>query len=521
MLVVFPEMRAQLRTYHAIPSLQAHQDANAYKQLQDAPRLKSILKGSVEDRTEPNTLVGIKEFDPPRTNPVNLLFVICQSAQKIAELHFPAGQEFHDLVMKTHYTSQSRARAFLWLMWFYLESDFTEEGCDENPFGAGVDYGLQVANQGVPRVEPMSKEDEEAENVDTQEELDFGHEKQKMRAKILEVDQAYLAADTKRTARHRTLTDEGPAILPRIRPSKHESDMDSTRSTPPPNKPLPRRTPLSTAPSRRGASTRFHMVEGSSPAGSGPVDGVAPRKPRPPTAHQLAVERHRKEQVDHILDRGVRKEHNKARKLRRKQGGVVRAMIRVRAMSGEQAFCDSDEEGDIYAHGEKDNSPFRSRGPGGLCQLRTELDDFGEETSAYGAAIRRAVRRLNRWDARGEKGIVAPIRRKRSQPPEEFEEYDDGLPEDDEQDAINGFKEPPSEINGHAGDDADEDEAGPRKKRKLSPEGDANGDIPAEQENGDHEDGASEIVAKVHPDDEVAEEPEKDPSPAEEGTDAD
>ena len=48
-------MRAQLRTYHSIPSLQAHQDPNAYKQLQDAPRLKSILKGATEDQ-EPHAL---------------------------------------------------------------------------------------------------------------------------------------------------------------------------------------------------------------------------------------------------------------------------------------------------------------------------------------------------------------------------------------------------------------------------------------------------------------------------------
>jgi Ino eighty subunit 1 len=141
-------MRAQLRTYHAIPSLQAHQDPHAYKQLQDAPRLKSILKGGAEDRPEPQSLEAIKMARIPRTNPVNLLFVICQSAAKIAELHFPPGREFHDLIMKTNLTSQSRAMAFLWIMWFYLESDFTEEGCDENPFGPGVDYGVDVANQG-------------------------------------------------------------------------------------------------------------------------------------------------------------------------------------------------------------------------------------------------------------------------------------------------------------------------------------------------------------------------------------
>ncbi|CRK46830.1 hypothetical protein BN1723_007290, partial [Verticillium longisporum] len=169
----FPEMRAQLRTYHAIPSLQAHQDPHAYKQLQDAPRLKSILKGGAEDRQEPGSLNKIKARDCPRTNPVNLLFVICNAALKVAELHFPPGQEFHDLVMKTNYTSKSRAKAFLWIMWFYLESDFTEEGCDENPFGRGVDYGVDVANQGVPRLEEMTPEEEARENIDTPKEMEF------------------------------------------------------------------------------------------------------------------------------------------------------------------------------------------------------------------------------------------------------------------------------------------------------------------------------------------------------------
>src|SRR6202042_1226849 len=104
-------MRAQLRTYHAIPSLQAHQDPHAYKQLQDAPRLKSILKGGAEDRAEPNTLDLIKDSDVPRTNPVNLPFVICQFAAKVAELHFPPGREFHDLIMRTSLSSKSRAMA--------------------------------------------------------------------------------------------------------------------------------------------------------------------------------------------------------------------------------------------------------------------------------------------------------------------------------------------------------------------------------------------------------------------------
>lgn len=409
---VFPEMRAQLRTYHAIPSLQAHQDLHAYKQLQDAPRLKSILKGGAEDRQEPDSLDKIKKMDSaPRTNPVNLIFVMCHGAQKVAELHFPLHHEFHDLIMKTHYSSESRARAFLWLMWFYLESDFTEEGCDENPFGAGVDYGLDVANQGVPPLEPLTEEQSAAENVDTPEEVEFGREKQRMRAKILEMDQVYLNEREKRGKLRAPLNEEGPAILPRIRPSKHESDMDSTRSTPPP-KALAR----AGASGRRGPPLKYQIFEGSSPARHG-SEGVVSRKPRPPTAHQLAVERNRNERVEYILDRGLRRHHRKSRKLRRQDGAIFRAHRRLQAQQDGFEDSDGDEDGPRNlppANGEKGSGVFRERGLGGLCLMKTEDDDYGEEVSSYAAALRRSMRRLARWRGREkELGVVAPVKKRK------------------------------------------------------------------------------------------------------------
>ena len=398
-------MRAQLRTYHAIPSLQAHQDAHAYKQLQDAPRLKSILKGGAEDRPEPTSLDSIKEIDDePRTNPVNMIFVICQGAQKVAELHFPNGQEFHDLIMKTQFSSQSRANAFLWILWFYLESDFTEEGCEENPFGSGVDYGVGVANQGVPRLVEMTAEQLARENVDTEAEKEFGREKQQTRAKILEMDQAYLnERDTKRKSRV-SHADEGPAILPRIRPNKHESDMYSTRSTPPPRG--------GRGGARRGGALKYQIFEGSSPARG--HDGPVSRKPRPPTAHQLAVERNRNLRVEHILDRGLRKSHIKARRGRKREGAIVRAYKRLQAMTDQ--FEDSDDEDTPHRSldGEsKLSKAFREPGIGGLRLLRAEIDDFGEEVTAYAAAIRRANRRMGRWDGKESTGVIAPLKKDR------------------------------------------------------------------------------------------------------------
>lgn len=432
---VFPEMRAQLRTYHAIPSLQAYQDPHQYKQLQDAPRLKSILKGGTDDRPEPQSLDRIKGRQVPRTNPVNLIFVICAAASKVAELHFPANREFHDLVMRTNLSSSSRARAFLWIMWFYLESDFTEEGCDENPFGPGVDYDLDVANQGVPRMEEMTPEEEEQENIDPPAEIDFGLEKKAMRARIIEADQALIAeSQNKRpgaaAVRNRTFLDETPGsgsgILPRIRPSKNDSDMESFASTPPPRALGPRSGPLSTAGTvRRGGASLKYPVDPSSPGVGHVIEGIPARKPRPPTAHQLAVERNRSQRVEYILDRGIREQHHKLRKARRAESTIIRTLNRLSAM--DNAFEDSEGEEIVKQNMQALNgipaddphhlNPFRERGMGGLTSLNSEEDDFGEEAAAYTAAMRRATRRLTRWENHPDPeslGVIASIKRPRA-----------------------------------------------------------------------------------------------------------
>lgn len=200
----FPEMRAQLRTYHSIPSLQAHQDPNAYKQLQDAPRLKSILKGATEDTEQPSTIEDIRDQAIPRTNPVNLIFVLSQYAPKISELHFLPPRDFFDLVMRPNLSSRSRATAFLWLMWWYLESDFTKEAALANPFGPGQfgpvgDTAPSDMPIKCPPFDFLTPEQEALENVDTAEEKTFGEVKRKERAAILASDMAPVVTGPKRT----------------------------------------------------------------------------------------------------------------------------------------------------------------------------------------------------------------------------------------------------------------------------------------------------------------------------------
>ena len=183
--VVFPEMRAQLRTYHSIPCLQAKQDPMAYKQLQDAPRLKSILKGASEDIDQPGTIEDIMAQPVPRTNPVNLIFVMSQYAPKISDLHFVPPRDFFDLVVRPSLSSKSRATAFLWLMWYYLESDLASQAALDNPFGPGQfgPDGDTTSEMPIkcPPFEFLTPEQEELENVDTSEEKLYGEIKRNER----------------------------------------------------------------------------------------------------------------------------------------------------------------------------------------------------------------------------------------------------------------------------------------------------------------------------------------------------
>lgn len=199
-------MRAQLRTYHSIPSLQAHQDPNAYKQLQDAPRLKSILKGATEDTEQPSTIEDIKALPVPRTNPVNLVFVLTHYAPKISELHFFPPRDFFDLVMRSNISSRSRATAFLWLMWWYLESNFTKEDSENNPYGPGQygpsnEPGSSEFPIKCPAFDFLTPEQEALENVDTVDEKNFGEIKRKERIAILQSDMAPVITGPKRTSK--------------------------------------------------------------------------------------------------------------------------------------------------------------------------------------------------------------------------------------------------------------------------------------------------------------------------------
>ncbi len=93
--------------------------------------------------------------------------------------------------MRATLSSRSRAKAFLWLIWYYLESDFSGEAAENNPFGRGLHGdgtgGLPLK---VPPFEHLTEEQANAENVDTLDETRYGEEKRLERKRILEVDES-------------------------------------------------------------------------------------------------------------------------------------------------------------------------------------------------------------------------------------------------------------------------------------------------------------------------------------------
>ena len=92
--------------------------------------------------------------------------------------------------MRATLSSKSRAKSFLWLIWWYLESDFSEKDALNNPFGPGQSGdepdGMPIK---VPAFEHLTEEQADAENVDTETEISWGEMKKDERRRILEEDE--------------------------------------------------------------------------------------------------------------------------------------------------------------------------------------------------------------------------------------------------------------------------------------------------------------------------------------------
>jgi Ino eighty subunit 1 len=168
-MAFFPEMKTALRTYHPVPSLQKT-DGNA----QDAPRIKNCLKAallpsefkSLPPSTPEEVLDRRKAGQCPPTSIVNLIFVLSNHAAPLSTLHFDGNLNFLDLFLPKPLDSKDRGRAFLWIIYHYLESD-----ASPNPFD--IPHSRQVPGK-APFIRPLTHAEMNRENVDTVDEIEWG-----------------------------------------------------------------------------------------------------------------------------------------------------------------------------------------------------------------------------------------------------------------------------------------------------------------------------------------------------------
>ncbi|KAG6850314.1 hypothetical protein H0H93_014889 [Arthromyces matolae] len=181
----FPEMKTTIRTYHPIPALQ-----RTTGNLQDAPRIKHILKSA-----------SLKEDNgPPPSTPSDIL-----SRLPIGRAHLDGKADFVDLFINENLSSSSRALAFLWLCYHYLESavenaddDYDQDG-QTNPFANN-------RRGNIPALMDLSKDEITQENVDTAEEKALAEKLVAQRLQILKTK------DAKETAKQAKVQDGGDEV---------------------------------------------------------------------------------------------------------------------------------------------------------------------------------------------------------------------------------------------------------------------------------------------------------------------
>ena len=132
------------------------------------------------------------------------------------------------------------------------------------------------------------------------------------------------------------------------------------------------------------------------------------KKSRPLTAHQVALERYRKERVDYILDRRLQQHYSRSRARRERDGAILHAWRRCAAApdgydSEDEALAASHVPGSAQPNYQNGPLPEMLSLPAGFARSSScywDRDDIGEEAFAIAQTLRRAGRRLDRWDGR-------------------------------------------------------------------------------------------------------------------------
>lgn len=146
------------------------------------------------------------------------------------------------------------------------------------------------------------------------------------------------------------------------------------------------------------------------PAGPQPSSS---RRPRPLTQHQIAVEQNRRERIGYLLSKRKDEAHKKLRVQRESEIPLARS---ARLITGLPDGYDSDDS--------------RAWGPGGIIFNPWRREDYGECPNFYLSAIRKATRRLDRWDydnANGPKRDRKKEREERQRAKQKAIEFDNAL----------------------------------------------------------------------------------------------
>jgi len=210
----------------------------------------------------------------------------------------------------------------------------------------------------------------------------------------------------------------GSAMSTPLHPSaKRSLDDDDDELTPglsrPRNKQAKREDSLNRAvgQQRLVLKTRLDHTPDASPAPPGnhallnrfiaePSLSQAPgRRPRPLTQHQIAVEQNRRQRIEYLL---AKRRSNAYRVIRSKRENEIPFVRYGRLLQGLPDGYDTEDEETAW-------------GKGGLVPNPEEEDDFGESANFFLSVIRKAARRLDRWDYEGANGPKKDRRQKREE----------------------------------------------------------------------------------------------------------
>lgn len=194
----------------------------------------------------------------------------------------------------------------------------------------------------------------------------------------------------------------GSAMSTPLHPSvKRSLDEDDDEMTPGYSRPRPKQAKRESSLNRAMGQqrlvlkTRMEHTPDASPAPQSqphnilnrfitePSLSTAPgRRPRPLTQHQIAVEQNRRQRIDYLI---AKRKSNAYRVLRAKRETEVPFGRYGRLLQGLPEGYDTDDE-------------EVSWGKGGLLPNPEVEDDFGECAAVFLSVVRKAARRLDRWD---------------------------------------------------------------------------------------------------------------------------